>query len=48
MKESQKRDGKQNFTMQSVANFFNSKRDLKEHIDKIHRITDEKIVAAIT
>lgn len=28
--------------------FFNSKRDLKEHIDKIHRITDEKIVAAIT
>jgi hypothetical protein len=47
MKESQKRDGKQNFTMQSVANFL-IQRVLKEHIDKIHRITDEKIVAAIT
>jgi uncharacterized C2H2 Zn-finger protein len=31
----------------SCARLFDSKKTLKEHIDKTHRITDEKI-AAIT
>jgi uncharacterized C2H2 Zn-finger protein len=30
----------------SCGEFFNSKRELKEHIDKNHRITDSKVAAA--
>lgn len=30
----------------SCGEFFNSKRELREHIDKNHRITDSKVAAA--
>ena len=36
----------QNFQMQLVWRVFNSKRELREHIDKNHRITDSKVAAA--
>lgn len=48
MKESQKRKMANKISQCNICGkFFNSKRDLKEHIDKNHRITDEKI-AVIT
>jgi hypothetical protein len=30
----------------SCGEFFNSKRELREHIDKNHRITDSKVATA--
>ena len=30
----------------SCGEFFNSKRELREHIDKNHRITDSKVAVA--
>jgi uncharacterized C2H2 Zn-finger protein len=32
----------------SCGEFFDSKRELREHIDKNHRITDSKILAGAT